>query len=135
MYHSTYYPVVGKFRPNTFRPLHNPFSRPVGDPIYTNKKCAIEMATLFFWDRWKYRCKGLDYVLTVPMKNTLLLHQSRKPSLSECLFIFLLCHILINLIPFFHPPSDDSMFCFSVIPFINVSDEFRRYLLTPIEIC
>jgi hypothetical protein len=86
-------PEVGKFRPNTFRPLHNPFSRPVGYPVYTNKKCVIETGTLVLGRAGNNRCIGLDYLLTVTMKNTHLLHRSRKPSLSSCIFFFLCLYV------------------------------------------
>ncbi len=100
---------VGKFRSNTLRPLHNPFSRPVCDPVYTNKKCVIETGTLF-WDRWKHRCKGLDYVLTVTMRNTLLLYRSWKPSLSECPFFFFFLYVCLIILP--SPPS--SLFAWEI---------------------
>jgi hypothetical protein len=38
---------VDKLRSNTLRPTHKPLTRPVGDTVYTNKKCVIRTATLF----------------------------------------------------------------------------------------
>jgi hypothetical protein len=39
---------VGKLRSNTLRPTHKLLTRPVGDTVYTNKKCVIERLHLFF---------------------------------------------------------------------------------------
>ncbi len=66
---------AGKSRPNTLRPSYNPFSRPVAYPVYTNKKSIIEIGILFLGRAGNNRCIGLDYVLTVPMKNTHLLNR------------------------------------------------------------
>ena len=33
---------VGKLLSNTLRPTHKPLTQPVGDTVYTTKKCVIE---------------------------------------------------------------------------------------------
>ncbi len=66
----------------------HPFSRPVAYPVYTNKKCVIETGTLFWGRTGNNGCIGLDYSLTVTMRNTHLLHRSRKLLLSFYLYFF-----------------------------------------------
>ena len=57
-------------------------------PVYTNLGGAIETGIFFLGRAGNNRCKGLDNLLTVTMRNTQLLNRPRKLSLSSYLSFF-----------------------------------------------